>query len=328
MRRHARPIALAVGFFDGVHTGHLRVIRKTLAAARNLHGEAWILTFDTHPRRVVSPTGAPALLTSNPHRLMILERLGLDGCMILPFSRRFAQLGPHAFVERLVMNCPSLRRILVGTNWRFGRGRAGSTGLLARLGRRFGYSVEVVPPAEWKGQVVSSTRIRSSVLNGRLHDAAVMLGRPFSVLGRVVRGRGMGRKLGFPTANLETGDEIIPPQGVYAVRTLADNTWHDGIVNIGVRPTFHRPDAPLAIHIEVHLIGASRRLYGRTMEVFFLRRIRAEQTFPDCQALAGQIRKDIRHAMAILRRHPLPKKKKESLYRGGMPVYSRPRTNK
>ena len=328
MRRNTRPIALAIGFFDGVHIGHLRVIRRTLAAARNLRGEAWILTFDTHPRRVVNPVGAPALLTSNLHRLIILERLGLDGCLILPFSRRFAQLGAQAFVERLALSCPSLHRILVGTNWRFGRGRTGSTELLTRLGRRFGYSVDVVPPAAWKGQVVSSTRIRSSVLNGRLHEGAAMLGRPFSVLGRVVRGRGIGRKLGFPTANLETGNEVLPPQGVYAVRALTDNTWHDGIVNIGVRPTFHRADTPLAIHIEVHLIGTSRRLYGRTMEIFFVRRIRAEQTFPDRRALAGQIRKDIRRAIAILDRHTLPKKKKESLYRDGMPVYSRPRTNK
>jgi len=328
MRQCTGPIALAAGFFDGVHIGHVRVIRKTIAAAHALDGEAWILTFDTHPRRVVNPAGAPALLTSNEHRFMILERLGLDGCLVLPFSRRFARLSAHAFVKSLAGSCPGLRRVLVGTNWRFGRGRAGNTDLLARLGLRFGYSVDIVPPSMWNGQVVSSTRVRSSVLNGRLHEAAAMLGRPFSVLGRVTRGRGIGRKLGFPTANLETGAEVLPPQGVYAVRALVGRTWHDGIVNIGVRPTFHRLGAPLAVHLEAHLFNTSRRLYGRMMEVFFLRRIRAEQTFPDHRSLARQIRKDVRLAASLLRNCKPLKKDKESLYRDKMPVYSRPRINK
>jgi riboflavin kinase/FMN adenylyltransferase len=299
-----RPLCLAAGFFDGVHRGHQEVIRRAVRRARAIGGRAWILTFDTHPLKILAPTRAPLLLTGGPHKVRLLGSLGADGCLVLPFTRRLASLEPEAFLDRLGRAAPALREVFVGRNWRFGHRGRGDSGLLARWAAGRGIGVTQVAPVRWKKVPISSTRIRAAIAWGRLDDAAAMLGRPFSTLGTVVHGHGIGRRLGFPTANLDPHNEVRPPTGVYAVRALVGCRSHDGVLNYGTRPTIARATTPC---FEVHLPGVRTRLYHRDLEVFFIARLRAERRFASVEALASQIRRDLRQTRRLLAR---PREKK------------------
>jgi riboflavin kinase/FMN adenylyltransferase len=329
VRDPRRPVALAAGFFDGVHRGHQRVIARTVAAAKARGGRAWVLTFDTHPLRVLNPAAAPRLLTSLPHKLRMLNRLGIDACLALPFTRGLARLKPKAFIETLSRHIPTLSEVLVGGNWRFGSHGRGGPELLTRLGRPLGFRTTVVPPVRHGGLPVSSTRIRDAVTAGRLAESAVMLGRPFSAWGTVVPGEHRGRGIGYPTANLDTHNEVLPPEGVYAVHAVLDNrtVCLDGVLNLGVRPTFH-PRATAAPVLEMHLLDFKQTLYGRDIEVFFVARLRDERPFARTAELARQIALDIDRARAMLRRGRARKIVKESLYTSCGPVYSPPRKKK
>ena len=296
---------LAAGFFDGLHRGHQRVIAQTVARARAAGGEAWILTFDAHPLKILAPAAAPRLLTSNRHKLKLIESLGVDGCLLLPFTRALAGLEPALFVGRLRRQIPSLAEIFVGTNWRFGRHASGRPALLARLGRDLDFAVTVVPPVFHQGHPVSSSRIRRHILLGQFSQASALLGRPCSVLGTVIHGRGVGRKLGYPTANLDLHNEVLPPNGVYAV-TARIHAGHRraaidaaGIASLGVRPTF-RNTPPGATVLEIHLLDMRPVLYGRDVEVFFRRKIRRERAFRSAEELRRQIPLDILRARRIL----------------------------
>lgn len=294
LRKKKRPILLAAGFFDGVHRGHRRVIETTVSAARRARGEAWVLTFDPHPAKVLRPGSAPRLLTSTPHKVRLLTRLGVDGCLLMSFSRELAGLSPAAFVGMLHHLMPTLKTIFVGKGWRFGKGQAGDSEMLATLAAPHGVGVTVVGLVYRRGVAVSSTRIRALVARGRLREAADMLGRPYSLLGRVVKGRSVGRALGFPTANLETENEVLPPFGVYAVRARVGDRLLDGVLALGRRPTFRLDRAPATV--ELHLLDFSGRLYGREIEVFFIRKLRPERRFPSVSALVRQIGRDVRNA--------------------------------
>jgi len=304
LRRVRRPIVLAAGFFDGVHRGHQKVIRRALARAAALRGETWVLTFDTHPLKVLAPDRAPSLLTSTDHKVRLLAALGADGCLIIPFTRRLAREEPEAFVARLHACVPSLAEILVGGNWRFGHRGRGDARLLRALSRRAGFRARVVRAAVCDGEPVSSTRIRTEVRRGHLERAAAMTGRLFSILGTVVPGARWGRRLGYPTANLDPHGEILPPHGVYAVRArLPDGTLRDGVLNHGVRPTLRGPRAGAAL--ELHLFNFAGNLYRRELEVTFVKKLRNERHFASVQALQRQIGRDVEQARRCLR--PLPK---------------------
>ena len=320
LRGQRRPVLLAAGFFDGVHRGHQAIIRKIVSAARRERGAAWVMTFDTHPRKVLFPMAAPRLLTSTPHKLRLLKALGVHGCIVIPFTRSLARLAPKAFIAMLALAAPALRQIVIGRNWTFGRQGRGTPAMLKALAPCFGFKITVIPPVRWHGTVVSSTRIRTAVLAGRLAEAAGMLGRPFSLLGTVMPGRGLGRKLGIPTANLNPHNEVAPPDGVYIVRARWNGVAYPGIVNIGVRPTVTQknvervltsvlccpasvPDSPRGRDrpdhvLELHLFGLRRNLYGKAIEVTFLKKLRRERVFPSLEALQRQIRKDIERAQA------------------------------
>ena len=310
-----RPVALAAGFFDGIHKGHRKVISRTISAAKNVGGEAWLLTFDTHPLRVLDPESAPLLLTSNEHKLNLLQRLNLDGCMLIPFSRDLADMEPRCFVDELRAAVPSLKEILVGKNWRFGRHGKGNASELRRLGVEAGIRVTAVSPVTRKGGPISSTRIRAEIMAGHLDEAAAMLGRLFSVLGTVVEGRTVGRQLGYPTANLDSHNEVLPPCGVYAVHAMVDNRIMDGVLNRGFSPTFGRTrhDKP---GIELHLLDRDIDLYGQDIEVFFVRKLRNEKTFSSREELRTQIALDTESTRCLLE----AKKRKESLYTHYRPV--------
>lgn len=300
LRRIGRPVVLAAGYFDGLHRGHAAVIDCAARRAGELGGETWCLTFDVHPMRVLDKAAAPMLLTSNRHRLLLMRRMGVDGCILLRFTRRMAATKPEAFVGMLLRGIPGLVGICAGSDWRFGRGGAGDVRMLAGIAESRGIRVTAVPPVVRKGRPVSSTSIREHIRAGRLSEAAALLGRPFSVLGRVRSGQALGRRLGFPTANVSPDNEVLPPPGVYAVFALVAGRVYPGVANLGRRPTFVRAGATV---LEVHIFGFAGNLYRRGIEVFFLRRLRAERKFQTAGSLRKQIRLDIAAARKALAGH-------------------------
>jgi riboflavin kinase / FMN adenylyltransferase len=262
-RRERGPVVLAAGFFDGVHRGHQRVIGEAVRRARELGARAWVLTFEDHPLKTVRPEAAPRLITSTTHKLRLLACLGLNGCLALPFTPELAALPPDVFLERLVSASPGLREILVGSNWRFGRGGRGDVDMLNAFGSERGIGVGIADPVVWAGQPVSSTRIREAVKAGAVGRAASMLGRPFSILGTVVRGGGLAGKLGFPTANIMPSNEVRPAPGVYAVRVVLGRETFDGVLHTGFRPTLQPVTGPDPV-FELHVFDFARMVYGRS----------------------------------------------------------------
>lgn len=303
LRRKRKPIAMAIGFFDGLHTGHCRVIEKTLERSAELGGQAWIYTFDRHPLTIVNPDRAPSLLMSIEYKLELMAGLGVDGCIVMPFTPEFGTMAPEAFVEKLIAGIPMLSDIFVGKNWRFGRGGKGNTKMLAGLCRKAGIRVNVVRPSVKSGMVVSSTAIRVALRNVDLAAVESLLGRPYSFWGKVVRGRNIGRKIGFPTANIETQNMMMFPMGVYAVRVMVEGCGDkmlDGVMNYGLRPTFGVQSGNRSM-LEVHILGANIDIYGKMLEVFIYRRIRGEKRFGSVTRLRDCISSDIEETKKILR---------------------------
>ena len=308
LRTITAPVVAAAGFFDGVHQGHRKVIDQTISRARAINGEAWLLTFDPHPMRVLNPTAAPPLLTATPHKLRILERLDLDGCLVLPFTKAFAATEAEDFAAQLLAISPPLAELVVGENWRFGHRGQGHPPLLARLSKGSPLTVTVARPKIAQGEMISSTRIRTAVQRGNIDEATAMLGRPFSVLGTVEHGEGIGRTLGWPTANLDAHHEVLPPFGIYAARALIcpagePASGHaellDGVVSFGVRPTIERTGEPKPV-FELHILDHQQDLYGMDIEIFFVARLRDEEKFDSIDALKSQIEKDVEHTREIL----------------------------
>jgi len=313
--REQEPVRLAAGYFDGVHRGHQAVIRRVIEEAR-LRGEAaWIMTFDMHPLKLLMPHAAPPLLTSTPHKISLLESAGIQGCVVLRFTRVMAGLEPEKFIAKLVQSVRNLRGLVVGRNWTFGKKGAGTPKLLKKLGAYHGFEVSIVRPVSWQGGLISSTRIRRAVTGGKLDEAAAMLGREFSIAGAVVSGRGIaGRRLGIPTANVNLHNEAVPADGVYAIRAVVGRRRYDGVANIGIRPTFshfsHRKESGTKLAsakpgrhkiLEVHLFGMRADIRGREIEVFFVKKLRAERRFASIVALKEQIGQDIKRAKKIIK---------------------------
>ena len=291
------PLCLVIGAFDGIHIGHQMLIRETIARARAVHGEAWLLTFHPHPSRVLRPDQAPPLLTSTAHKLRILESLGLDGCIVHPFSLALSQLAPEPFLEELCSALPGLHTVVVGTNWRFGHRAKGDVELLKQLAASHGITAHVPPPVLFAEEPVSSTRIRQAAESGRLDEVKAMLDRPFSMLGTVTTGKQYGRRLGFPTANIRLQDEARPPTGVYAVYGVFHGERHNGAAYLGIRPTAHGEHTHHLL--EVHLFDVAIDLYGKEIEVFFVQYIRGDQRFDNHDALKAQIARDVQQARTL-----------------------------
>lgn len=297
-RAWLRP-AVAVGNFDGVHRGHRALVASAVADARSRGGTAVALTFDPHPSRVLAPERAPLSLTTLEQKAELLAGLGVDVLAVIPFDWELSREEPERFAEVVLGRALGARLVAVGTSFRFGRGRAGDPALLASLGARLGFVTRIVEPVHHEGAPISSSRVREALARGAVEAAAAMLGRAHCVDGLVVRGDERGRGLGFPTANVESRNEIVACSGVYACWAEGRAGFparHAAVVNIGHRPTFGgRP-----LGIEVHLLGFSGDLYGRELRVSFVRRLREERRFPSPAALVEQIEKDAAEARSAL----------------------------
>ena len=290
------PIFLAIGVFDGVHRGHQAVICTSINHASAAGGTAVVVTFDPHPAKILRPKSAPHLLTATAHKLRLIRDLGAAHLLVIPFTREFAATAPEEFVGQLVVNSKPLREICVGHAWSFGKNRAGNLDLLRELGKRFDFNVVGIAPVKIDGQVVSSTAIRRAVEAGDLAKAATMLGRDYTILGTVTGGEKLGKKIGFPTANLSAHNEQFPPDGVYFAEAWIDGVRHQGVVNLGYRPTVSRTTERT---LEIHLLDFDSEIYGQDVEVRFLQYLRPEKKFDDLDALVRQIKSDVEQARKL-----------------------------
>lgn len=299
--RPPRAPAVAVGNFDGVHLGHQGVLRAAAQAAQDQDGELVVLTFDPHPVKVLAPDRAPALICSLDERAERLTAAGAAAVVVQTFDHAFSQLSPDEFVGTLVQHLGA-RAVVVGHDFSFGRGRAGTFPVLAQLCEARGVRAIQVPAVEVDGQIASSSAVRRAVREGRPRDAARLLGRSFSLRGEIVHGKARGRLLGFPTANLAPEAELWPAAGVYACFAFHHGTRYPAVTNVGTAPTFGDKSAA----VEAHLLDASLDLYGQRLELSFIERIRAEQRFSGLDALVAQIAKDSATARQILAAEDAP----------------------
>jgi riboflavin kinase / FMN adenylyltransferase len=299
LSRLPEPLFLAIGVFDGVHRGHQAVISTSADHARAANGTPVVVTFDPHPEKILRPEKAPHLLSATQHKIELIRNLGVGHLLVITFDKQFAATEPEDFVQELVNNSKPLREICVGHEWSFGKNRRGNLQLLKKLGSEFNFQVIGVPPVKANGEVVSSTAIRSAIEKSDFAKAAAMLGREYTILGTVTHGDNLGKKIGFPTANLSAHSEQFPPNGVYAAEAKIDNELHRGVINLGVRPTVSGGKSERVL--EIHLFDFDRDIYGRDIEVRFLKFLRPEKKFENVDALVAQIRRDIEQAQELFR---------------------------
>jgi riboflavin kinase / FMN adenylyltransferase len=290
---------LALGNFDGLHRGHLKIVERVRRGAVEHGGTPMAMTFDPHPPRVVRPDKAPPLLMTLPQRLDALEHAGMRAVAVVRFTRELSQWEPETFVRAVLVDWLHVSEVWVGANFLFGHDRSGNFSLLRTLGQRYGFRADKIDPVRYKEFVVSSTRIRRLVAEGRVDEAGALLGHSYALSGTIVEGRRRGRELGFPTANLRTDNELIPPHGVYATTLTVDGIVHAAITNIGVNPTFGNDGATT---IETHVLHYNRELYGQRVQLGFVQRLRDERRFDDVDALRAQIEADCRRAERLFTR--------------------------
>jgi riboflavin kinase / FMN adenylyltransferase len=289
---------VTIGSFDGVHRGHQQIIRKLVSEAHSSGAPAVVVTFFPHPAVVLRGLQGPFFLTTPDERAALLEKLGIDYVVTLPFDKQMAMQTAEEFMTAIKTHL-GLKKLVVGYNFALGRGRQGDISTLTALGEKMGYSVEVMSPVEIDGEVISSSRIRALLNQGDVSSAADLLGRPYKVAGEVTHGDGRGHGLGIPTANLSVWPErLVPAVGVYATWASYRGKRYASVTNIGIRPTFEND--PVLPRIETHLLDFDRDLYGQPLELEFVQHLRREQRFPSIQILLDQIHQDILQAREVL----------------------------
>lgn len=293
--RKIKTPVITLGNFDGVHLGHQRILKRLAQRAGTLGVSSVVYTFDPHPLAIVAPHKSPQLILDIKDKTRHIAECGTDALVFAKFTREFASRHPREFVEKELMPM-SVSEVWVGHDFSFGKGRAGNVEYLRTLGVELGFKVHVIPAYTLGGLVVSSSRIRDLVKAGSVEKATRLLGRRYSIKGIVVRGKDMGRSLGFPTANLKVSSELVPANGVYAAFAAIDGQTYRSVLNIGTAPTF----GGKLCSIEVHIFGFTDDIYGRKMEVAFVRRLRSEKAFASKEALVAQIKKDVERAKKIL----------------------------
>lgn len=296
------PHAVTIGNFDGLHLGHQAMLARLQAVARERALPACVLSFEPHPREFFVPDQAPARLSSLREKAEYLRQRGIDRLHVFRFDRAFSALTAETFVEQILGRTLQTRYVLVGDDFRYGAGRAGDFATLQAAGRAQGFDAEFLPTVEVAGERASSTAVRSALATGDLDHAARLLGRPYSISGRVVHGDKLGRDIGFPTANIQLKHNRPPLMGIFAVEVDGlDGKMLPGVASLGKRPTVKRPDAVPVL--EVHLFDFDAEIYGRRVRVDFLHKLRDEEKYPDLESLVAQIGRDVDHAKHFLARN-------------------------
>jgi riboflavin kinase/FMN adenylyltransferase len=293
-RAYPKPV-LALGNFDGVHLGHQAIFQHVVTRAREVDGTSMVFTFEPHPLQVLAPEKAPPLLTTYEQKICLIAALGITVGLRVPFTEQFARQEPIEFVREVLWRHLGIHEVVVGHDFRFGHRRAGTVDFLQAQAEHFGYRVTVIPAIMQDDTVVSSSNIRRLLLQGQVEPAARLLGRYYVIEGPVVEGFRRGRQLGFPTANVRPINAIVPHKGVYTVRVEWENRLYPGVANVGYNPTFGNQ----ALSVEAHLFDVDADLYGATVRVEFLHRIRDERKFASVEELAAQIASDAQEARTV-----------------------------
>lgn len=311
--RVRRPVVLTIGNFDGVHRGHKKILEFLRSRARALHGEAYVLTFSRHPAKVLHPGKQVSLLTSTLHKLSLLDRSGIDGCILLPFESSFSLMSPRNFARRYLAGHFRVREVCLGSNAHFGKGRSGRAEDMKRFAEELGFGFKVVYAEKAGKRRISSTLVRQAVESGHFGEARRFLGRRYSIFADIVPGQRIGRKIGYPTANLNPHSEALPPTGVYLVQVNILRHPHyslrknfefkehpikkdvPALLNLGYRPTIGPCETEYPVP-EVHLINFKGHLRGKLLEVTFFKRLRQEKKFKHVDHLKNQIKKDVETA--------------------------------
>lgn len=298
--RRLRASVVTIGAFDGVHRGHQQIVRVALQRAQELAVPAVAVTFDRHPQESIRPENAPPFLTSLTTRLRLLLETGLQDVLVLRFDKEFASLSAEAFLQFILQGHLNARYIVVGRDFRFGHQRQGSVDYLQAVRERFGFEVEAVSDVRYAGERISSSRIRQALREGAVQEAAAMLGRAYVLEGVVVRGQQLGRKLGYPTVNLQPHPaQLVPKDGIYAGRLWHPSTGsvYRAAISIGVRPTVDGTQRT----IEAYLLDFSGNLYGEEVHLALVHRLRDEQKFDSLQALKAQMERDVQQVAELMR---------------------------
>lgn len=295
-RYKVQKLAATIGIFDGVHKGHQRILKKLAREAKKEKLKSVVITFNPHPQKVLNPKAKIPFLMSLEHRIKLIKEMGIDSCRVIKFTKSFSRIAPEDFIKNILIGKRHLKVLIVGENFLFGFKEKGDANLLKSMSKRYNFKLYTVAPLKMKGKIVSSTRIREAIENGNLRLAGLMLGRPVTILGTVIKGKGIGRKIGFPTANINPHHESIPPSAVYAVDVRINKKLHKGILNIGTRPTFTKDKDPA---IEIHIFNFRENIYGKDLEIIFKRKLRNEKKFSSPEALKRQIKSDILTAKSL-----------------------------
>ena len=292
-----KPLFITLGVFDGVHLGHQSILRETVQRARSHNGEAVIVTFSPHPAKILRPESAPLLLTTEQQDYELFSSLDVDICIVLNFNKQLSCCPPRDFLERLLKSAPLLHTIVTGPSWHFGYQRKGNFQFLKLWASDHQLCAMQTKPIYVGEQMVSSTMIRNKITAGDIGTANTLLGRPYQIIGRVIRGEGLGGNLGFPTANLLVENELIPGRGVYAAQALVEEKTFPAAVNIGCKPTVSKGKD---IVIEAHLLQFNDTLYGRHIRLNFMAHIREERKFKNLDDLKIQIESDSKEAFRLV----------------------------
>lgn len=283
---------ITLGNFDGVHLGHQRILEKVKDEARKIHGESVVITFEPHPLKILYPEHCPPLLTPFRKKMIFIEKTGIEKVLCLEFSLAFAEISPLEFVKNILVEKVNAKKIIVGYNYRFGKGKSGDAEALRNNCKLFDVQVEVMEALTINHTIVSSSKIRELIKEGEVEKASKLLGRDYPVIGKVIEGSKRGHALGFPTANLEISDELYPKTGIYAVEVEWNRRIFNGLANVGFNPTFEAK----SFSLEVYILNFDREIYGDEIQVNFKKRIRDEIRFSSPSQLIDQIRKDIQWA--------------------------------
>tara|TARA_B100000475_G_scaffold172720_1_gene135418 strand:- start:809 stop:1732 length:924 start_codon:yes stop_codon:yes gene_type:complete len=294
-----QKVCLAIGMFDGVHLGHQKVLQNAINAASQSNAISVAVTFDQHPANIIAPKNAPSLIQTQAQRNRSIELLGVDAILIIKFNEAFSRKTGKSFIQELAQGFGSIHSISVGNDFMFGHNRDGNFQLLQKLSQELNFLTYGLQPVKLNGQIVSSTRIRSALINGKIDDAKQMLGRKFSIEGPVVKGDGKGREIGFPTANIDTKNLILPPNGVYASYTKFNGKTHKSLLNIGVRPTIIKPNP--SIQVEAHILKFNENIYDQVIDIELIEKLRNEMKFESIEELKKQISCDIENAKSFFK---------------------------